>query len=76
MAHLFASVGSATAGMEALASSIGAGALIGGFLGGLARVALDRSLAESEEEALRGGYVGGVAGLMALAFDILGKYFV
>ena len=64
-----ASVGSATAALEALAASIGAGAIVGGFLAGLASFAVGRTLPKSEEEALRGSYLGGLIGLVALIID-------
>jgi hypothetical protein len=55
--------------LEALAASIGAGAIVGGFLAGLASFAVGRALPESEEEALRGSYLGGLVGLVLLVID-------
>lgn len=62
--------------LEALASSIGAGLVVGGFIGGLGSLLFGRPREESEEEALRGSYVGGVAGLALVAIDILKEHFV
>jgi hypothetical protein len=74
--HLLASAGPTTAFLEALASLIGAGLVVGGFVGGLASLLIDQPRSESERMALNGGYVGGAFGLGLLAIDILGKHFV
>jgi hypothetical protein len=50
--------------------------VVGGFVAGLVSFVFGRSRGESEKEALRGSYVGGVAGLGLLAIDILKKHFV
>lgn len=76
MPSFIASAGSATAFMEALASSIGAGAVVGGFVGGLTSFLSGRPTSEPEERALRYGYFGGLVGLVLLAADILEKSFV
>jgi hypothetical protein len=74
--HLFASVGPATSLLQALASSIGGGLVVGGFSGGVAGFLSNRSLGRSEKEALKGSYLGGAVGLLTLAFDIVWEYFV
>jgi outer membrane lipoprotein SlyB len=60
---------------ETLASSIGAGMVVGGFAGG-ARGLAKRSRSDSEKGAVAGGYVGGAVGLTLLLIDTLGKAFV
>lgn len=74
--HLFASIGPATSLLQALASSIGGGLVVGGFLGGVAGFLSGRSLDRSERGALKGSYLGGAGGLLTLAFDIVWKPFV
>lgn len=76
MARLLASTGPTTAVLEALASSVGAGLVVGGFLGGVGGFLSSRSLDRSEKSALSGSYLGGTAGLLALVFDIFWKHFV
>jgi len=51
MARLLANVGPTTAVLEALASSIGAGLVVGGFLGGVGGFLSSRSLDDSERSA-------------------------
>jgi hypothetical protein len=76
LTHLSASVGPLTGVFEALATSIGAGVVIGSFVVGLTNLVLGRGRGTSEEEALYGGYVGGAVGLGLLAIDIVEKHFV
>lgn len=76
MLGFIASAGSATAVMEAIASSIGAGAVVGGFAGGLISFVSGQPTSESEKHALRYGYFGGLVGLALLTADILEKSFV
>jgi hypothetical protein len=59
-----------------LASTIGAGLVIGGFIGGLASFLSGRSRFESEQTALGASYAGGALGLLLLTVDILQKHFV
>ncbi|MDX6608873.1 MAG: hypothetical protein QOF85_798 [Solirubrobacterales bacterium] len=76
MPRLLASIGPATAVFEALASSIGAGLVVGGFSAGVRGFLSSRSFDRSEREALKGSYLGGAVGLLTLAFDIVWKHFV
>jgi hypothetical protein len=71
-----ASVGPLTSLVEAVAASIGSGAVIGGFLGGIEGGLSRRPRAESERRAVVGSYGGGVASLAFLAIDIVRKHFV
>jgi hypothetical protein len=76
MPRLLASIGPTTAVLEALASSVGAGLVVGGFLGGVGGFLSSRSLDGSERSALSGSYLGGATGLATLIFDIVWKHFV
>jgi hypothetical protein len=76
LAYLFSAAGPATSVLESLASSIGAGLVVGGFTGGIRGLVSTRSLLRSEKTALRGSYFGGAVGLLLLAIDILEKSFV
>jgi hypothetical protein len=76
MAHVVASVGPATAALEAVASSIGAGLVVGGFSGGARGFFSNRSFDRLERGALKGSYLGGAVGLLAPSFDIVWKHFV
>jgi hypothetical protein len=62
LANLLSSAGPATSVIESLASSIGAGLVVGGFVGGLRGFLLTRSRSQSEEQALKGSYLGGAGG--------------
>jgi hypothetical protein len=73
---LLANVGPTTATLEALASLIGAGLIVGGFAGGLVSLLCGDPRSEIEQAALNGGYLGGAFGLVLLAVDILEKHFV
>jgi hypothetical protein len=73
---LVSSAGPFTGILEAIATSIGTGIVVGGFVTGMGSVVRGRSRTESEEKALYGGYVGGLVGLTVLGIDILGKHFV
>jgi hypothetical protein len=74
--HLLASTGLFTGILEAVATAIGAGLVVGGFAAGIEGVASRRSRQEAERNATFGGYVGGLTGLALLALDTLGKRFV
>ena len=76
MANLLASAGPVTSVYESVASSIGAGLVVGGFAGGAWGFLSTGSHLQSEKQAMVGGYLGAAAGLAFLAFDIVGKHFV
>jgi hypothetical protein len=61
---------------QAVASSIGAGLVIGGFLGGVGSLLPSQSPGRSEKEAVKGSYFGGTVGLLVLVFDTIWKHFV
>jgi hypothetical protein len=74
--HLFASAGPLTGAFEELATSIGAGAVVGSFVAGIGAFASRRSRERLERWPVTGGYVGGVLALLLLAVDILKEHFV
>lgn len=74
--YLLASAGPATGVLEAFATSIGAGLVVGGFAGGIQGLISNRSRSRSEAQALKGSYAGGAMGLMALLIDTVGERFV
>jgi hypothetical protein len=73
---VFANVGPLTSVTEAVAASIGSGAVIGGFLGGIDGVLSRRPREESERRAALGSLAGGLGSLCLLAVDIVEKHFV
>ena len=68
---MIASVGPATSIVEALATSIGSGFVVGGFVAGLVGFARTGGRIPSERSALIGSYLGGTFALGLLAFDIV-----
>jgi hypothetical protein len=76
MTSLVASAGLFTGGLEAVATSIGAGILVGSFAFGVRGLATGTPKEVSEGKAVTGGYVGGTTALFLLVIDILRKYVV
>jgi hypothetical protein len=74
--NLFASVGAATAIVEALAASIGSGLVVGGFAAGVWSVLACRSRSQIERGTMIGSYFGGSIALLAFIVDIVEKRFV
>jgi len=72
----FAQVGPATSVLESVATSIGAGILIGSFVMGGVGVFLGWSRQDLEARALKDGYVGGIVAVFLLVFDVVMRYFV
>jgi hypothetical protein len=72
----FANIGSTVAVLEAAASAVGAGLVVGGFAGGIAGAVLRWPRAKAEREVLRSSYAVGALGLGFLAIDIVRKHFV
>jgi hypothetical protein len=73
---LLADIGPATGLLQALASSIGTGLVVGGFIGGGHSLVFRGDQQATEEQAAKGGYAGATFGLGALGFDMLMKSFV
>jgi hypothetical protein len=74
--QLFASAGPLTGAFEELATSIGAGVVVGSFAAGIGAFASGRSRERLERWPVTGGYVGGGLALFLLIVDILRKHFV
>jgi hypothetical protein len=70
-----AHIGFATTVLESVATSVGAGMLLGGFVMGAVGVALGWDHKDLEERALRDGYIGGIAAVAFLIYD-LARYIV
>jgi len=65
---LIAGVGPVTSGVEAIATSIAAGILLGGFVTGLVGLLLSWEQGRSDRQVARGGYCGGlIVALVGLA---------
>ena len=69
--NLIAHIGFATSAIEALATSIGAGIVIGGFVAATGAMLRGRSRKDVESTALRDGYIGGGLGMFCLLWDLL-----
>jgi hypothetical protein len=74
--HLFAAAGPLTDAFEELATSIGAGAVVGSFVAGIGAFASSRSRKRLEQWPVTGGYLGGGLALVLLIVDILQEHFV
>jgi VIT1/CCC1 family predicted Fe2+/Mn2+ transporter len=68
---LIAHIGFATSVLEAVATSIGGGVLVGGFVAASGAMLSKRSRKEVEDTALRDGYIGGLTGMLCLLLDLL-----
>jgi hypothetical protein len=73
---LLAGVGIATGAFEVLATTIGAGLVVGSFVAGLLTIAMTDAPSRAEKWVLHGGYTGGLLALLGLMVDIVGKRFV
>ncbi len=71
-----AHIGATTTVLEAAATSIGAGILMGGFLMGTVGLVLGWTREDFEGRVLRDGYIGGVTATAFLIFDLLVRYAV
>ncbi len=65
-----AQIGPATSFIEALATAIGAGMVIGGFLAGWAAIVRKHNRSRLEEWTLMSGYLGGAAAVLLALFDL------
>ena len=70
-----AQIGPATTTFEALATAVGAGALLGSVFVGVAGMAAGWSRKELAERSLADGYLGGLAGALAVVIDLFLWYF-
>jgi len=69
VAHMIASTGPVTAFGEAAATSIAAGAFLGGFAAGAAGFVLARKDAWRDRATVNGSYLGGTTMIAALAVE-------
>jgi hypothetical protein len=60
--------------MESIATAVGAGILLGGFVSGCAGLARLLPKREFEAWVLKAGYLGGVGGAAILLADIIFRY--
>jgi hypothetical protein len=67
-----ASQGSVSASIEAIATTIGAGMVIGGFLAGVLGIALGWKASKTNSKAMRAAHYGGVVALIAVTLDGVG----
>ncbi len=72
----FEHAGPATGVLGTLATSIGFGLVVGGFLGGAISFAMTHSEKSAEKWTLIGGYCGSLFALTLLAIDIVMRAFV
>jgi hypothetical protein len=73
---IVAQVGPLTAILEALATAVGAGIVLGGFLAGVFGLTAKWGKREFERKTLDAGYLGGVAGVLAVLADLVEDYIV
>jgi hypothetical protein len=69
-----AQIGPATSVFEVLATAVGAGVVLGGVVMGLTGMAAGWSRGELTKRSLTDGYMGGLAGVAAVAFDLAMRY--
>jgi hypothetical protein len=72
----FGHAGPATNVLGTLATSIGFGLVVGGFVGGAISFASTRSEKASERDALMGSYFGALIALLLLGADTFMRSFV
>ena len=70
----FAQIGPATRLLEALATAVGAGVLLGGVFMGMAGIAAGWSSEDLARRSLRDGYLGSLGGIACVAIDLLLRY--
>ena len=69
-----AQIGPLTAMLEAFATAVGAGAVIGSVAVGIRGLWGRRSIQDVELQALSGGYVGGAGGAVLALIDVVISY--
>ncbi len=65
-----AQIGFFTTAMESLATAVGAGMLLGGFMVGTFAIASGWSKSKRDDRALSGGYYGGVFAAVLVLADL------
>lgn len=76
MPFALAHIGLTTTVLESVATSIGAGMLMGGFVMAAAGLASGKAPGEIEARALRDACAGGLLATGLLIFDLVMRYFV
>jgi hypothetical protein len=71
-----AQIGPVSSVFETLATTVGAGVLLGGVLTGVAGMAVGWSRDELAKRSLTDGYMGGLMGIAATVVDLLMRYLV
>lgn len=71
---VLAQIGPLTTGLEAVATAVGAGAVVFGVVAGVAFLSLGRPKRKIEEGAATGGYIGGAVGGLSAAIDLVLRY--
>jgi hypothetical protein len=59
---------------EALATAVGAGIVLGGFVSGIYRLATKRPRGELETGVLTDSYAGGVVAVLVVLIDLVVRY--
>lgn len=67
----FSQIGFTTTVLEAVATAVGAGIVLGGFLVGVVGLARGWTRADLERRVLRDSYIGGLLALLLVAIDLL-----
>jgi hypothetical protein len=73
---VLAQIGFLTDALEAFATAVGAGMLIGGFIVGLYGLFAGWKRRDIQAEALDAGYFGGAIGVLVVLMDLSIRYFV
>lgn len=76
MSQVLAHIGLTTTILESVATSIGAGMLVGGFAFGAAGFLRGRARQDLEKRALTDGYLGGLVAAVLLVLDLAMRYIV
>jgi len=71
---VIAQIGPLTAAVEALATAVGAGIVLGGFVLGVWRVLFGQPRRVREARVLTDGYVGGLSGVALVLIDMFIRY--
>ncbi len=71
---VFAQIGPLTGAVEALATAVAAGVVLGGVGAGIWGLARESSRTEIEEGALFSGYIGGGLGGTVALIDVILRY--
>jgi hypothetical protein len=68
---VLAEIGFATSFLEAAATAVGYGAVMGGFVASGVGMVTGRARKDLEANALRAGFIGGFVGMLCLCADLI-----